>query len=153
MQLREGFPKFLFRILLGGDIQQQAVDVREVPLVVVQQLAPVREPAYRAVPVHGPVFYAEDLISSAHGLPEEVLHVLQVVRVDQVTPLRPAVYELLGGVAGDPLHVEADEGEGPVPQAPVDDAGDVVHEGEKATGHLLVVGEHFLRPLGLRDIG
>jgi hypothetical protein len=72
--------------------------------------------------------------------------------MDDALPGYESFQKIFRGVSGEPLHLGAREGERPVPKAPVDDPGHVVHEGEEPSGKLLLIPKPLGMPNGNRDL-
>ncbi len=60
--------------------------------------------------------------------------------------------ELFRGISAQSFYLGAREGEGPVPKTPVDDPGNVVHQGEESSGEFPMLPESTRLVEGHRDV-
>ncbi|OGP78999.1 MAG: hypothetical protein A2Z26_00390 [Deltaproteobacteria bacterium RBG_16_66_15] len=124
-------------------VEEQPFDRQEVPPGAVDHLPPVLEPPVTAVDVFHPVLDPEGFLLPSHRVGKRGLHQFQVVRVDNAPPVHAAPRELAGGVAREVFHLGTDEADGPVGRSPVDDSGDVVHQGKELARQFRPLFERF----------
>ena len=116
------------RSLPVGDVEDEAVDPPQPPILSVDHLATVRHPSHGTVPVQKSVLEPEDALACPHGPEDAPLQHALVLGVYDLIPRFPGGGELLGGMPDDILDVRPHERYRPVGEPPVDRARNVVHE-------------------------
>ena len=129
------------RSLPVGDVEDEAVDPPQFPVLAVDHLAAVRHPPDGTVPVQKAVLEPEDALAGPHGLEDTLLQHALVLGVDDLIPRFPGGGKFLGGKPDDILDVRPHERYRPVGHPPVDRARHVVHEGHELKGQVPLLRE------------
>ncbi len=131
-----------------GNVEDEAVDPPQPPILAVDHLATVRHPPDGTVPVQKAVLEPEDALAGPHGLEDTLFQHALVLGVDDLMPRFSGGGKFLGGIPDDLLDVRAHERQRPVGESPVDHSRDVVHEGDELKGQVPLLLEDPGLPYG-----